>query len=291
MSEPILVGVALRDDDTAPIALGIDLARFTGAPVVLTHVIRYEPSHRVPTPDYEAELRAEGRERLRQVAAGLPGDVEVEAITSSSAVRGLHDAALRRSATAVVVGSSHRGAVGRVTPGGVGERLLHAAPCAVAVAPRGYAGRERFRRLGVAFADTDEGREALSAGALLAALGDGELSVFSVLEPPHTGPGAATPGWIPPAPHDARPAMRAIEDRIRELLPDGMGARIVVQEGDPVQLLAEASADVDVLICGSRGYGPVRTVLLGGVSGRLVHTATCPVIVLARTTDRSLATA
>jgi nucleotide-binding universal stress UspA family protein len=291
MSEPILVGVALRDDDAAPIALGVDLARFTGAPIVLTHVIRFEPSHRVPTPDFEAELRADGQERLRRLAATLPLDVEVEAITSSSPVRGLHDAALRRAATAVVVGSSHRGAVGRVAPGGVGERLLHAAPCAVAVAPRGYVTRERLRRIGVAFADTEEGREALSAGALLAALGDGDLTVYHVLEPPHIGQGAPTPGWVPPAPYDARPKLQATEHRIRELLPDGMAARVVVEEGDAAQLLAGASADVDLLICGSRGYGPVRTVLLGGVSGRLVHSAACPVVVLARAADRALATA
>ena len=31
--------------------------------------------------------------------------------------------------------------------------------------------------------------------------------------------------------------------------------------------------DVDVLFCGSRGYGPARRVLLGGVSTRLVRGA------------------
>jgi nucleotide-binding universal stress UspA family protein len=291
MSEPIIVGVALRDDDAAPVALGADVARFTGAPLVLVHVIRFAPPARVPTPEFAAALREQAQEGLQRLAATLPGDVEVEAVMSGSPVRGLHDVALQREATAVVVGSSHHGAVGRVAPGGVGERLLHAAPCAVAVAPRGYGGRERFRQIGVAFADTDEGREALSAGALLAALGDADLAVFNVLEPPHTGPGAATPGWVPAAPHDLRPQIRAAEERIRELLPDGMAARVVVQEGDAAAILADASAEVDLLICGSRGYGPVRTVLLGGVSGRLVHTAACPVIVLARAADRALATA
>ena len=55
------------------------------------------------------------------------------------------------SALAIVVGSSHRGPVGRIVPGSVGERLLHGAPCPVAVAPRGYSG-EAFagiQRIGV----------------------------------------------------------------------------------------------------------------------------------------------
>jgi nucleotide-binding universal stress UspA family protein len=46
---------------------------------------------------------------------------------------------------------------------------------------------------------------------------------------------------------------------------------------------------VDLLICGSRGYGPRRTVLLGGVFGRLAHSAACPLIVLPRASDRGLA--
>jgi nucleotide-binding universal stress UspA family protein len=41
--------------------------------------------------------------------------------------------------------------------------------------------------------------------------------------------------------------------------------------------------DADVLVCGSRGYGPARRVLLGGVSSRLLRHARLPVIVVPRT--------
>ena len=44
MPEPIVVGVALRDDDAAPLALGQELARFTGAPLALAHVFHDEPA-------------------------------------------------------------------------------------------------------------------------------------------------------------------------------------------------------------------------------------------------------
>jgi nucleotide-binding universal stress UspA family protein len=40
--------------------------------------------------------------------------------------------------------------------------------------------------------------------------------------------------------------------------------------------------DYDVLVCGSRGYGPARSVLLGGVSSRLVRHARLPVVVVPR---------
>ena len=56
-----------------------------------------------------------------------------------------------------------------------------------------------------------------------------------------------------------------------------------VLTGDVVEVLAELDeTDVDVLFCGSRGYGPVRRVLLGGVSSRLVRRARSPVVVVPR---------
>ena len=39
---------------------------------------------------------------------------------------------------------------------------------------------------------------------------------------------------------------------------------------------------LDVLVMGSRGYGPLHAVLVGGVAGRVVRDAACPVIVLPR---------
>jgi nucleotide-binding universal stress UspA family protein len=35
-------------------------------------------------------------------------------------------------------------------------------------------------------------------------------------------------------------------------------------------------------VIGSRGYGPLHSVLLGGVSGRVIRDAACPVIVVPR---------
>ena len=54
-------------------------------------------------------------------------------------------------------------------------------------------------------------------------------------------------------------------------------------EGDVVERLAGLGPDdVDLLVCGSRGYGPPRRVLLGGVSSRLVRRAKVPVAVVPR---------
>ena len=57
---------------------------------------------------------------------------------------------------------------------------------------------------------------------------------------------------------------------------------ITVVEGDPVERLVEASHDFDMLVVGSRRYGPVRSALLGGVSLPLIEHAACPVIIVPR---------
>ena len=76
---------------------------------------------------------------------------------------------------------------------------------------------------------------------------------------------------------------RGIEAAVQEL---GLEGRIeqTVEVGHPETTLAEISATVDVLVCGSRGYRMVRQVLLGGVSTRLVRVASSPVIVTLRST-------
>ena len=97
--------------------------------------------------------------------------------------RALTETAEREHADLVVVGSSHRGKVGRVLPGTTAERLLHGAPCAVAVAPRGYA-RDDIRHIGVAYEGSPEAEAALRAAEALALELGAALTVYCVVEPP-----------------------------------------------------------------------------------------------------------
>ena len=53
-------------------------------------------------------------------------------------------------------------------------------------------------------------------------------------------------------------------------------------EGEPIDELTDATADLDLLAVGSRGYGPLRAVLLGGVSAALMRQAGCPVAIVLR---------
>jgi nucleotide-binding universal stress UspA family protein len=274
MTEPIVVGVALRDDDSAPVALGRAIAGFMGATLALVHVC-------------ERSLRGDALAALAELAEPLRRelDVTLHAVPGVSPVRGLHEAAETLDAALLVLGSSHRGRLGRVMPGGVGERMLHAAPCAVAIAPRGYGGAvDGVRRIGVGFVDTPEGHEALGAAAALAVLGGATVSSYTVLEAPPIGPVATTPGWVPPPDDEPLRAKRAEAqaELARASVPPDVLRSAEVLDGDAAGALAAVSSELDLLICGSRGYGPLRAALLGGTSTRLAHLCACPLLIIPR---------
>ena len=82
-------------------------------------------------------------------------------------------------------------------------------------------------------------------------------------------------------------------DQARMTIPDEIDAEAIVINDDPAEGIAASARSADLLILGSRAYGPVRRVLLGSVSSALIHSAPCPVIVhphgadeVRRTTDR-----
>ena len=187
----------------------------------------------------------------------------------------------------IVVGSSPRGARRRISPGSTGERLLHGAICPVAVAPRGM--RERppdtpVRRIGVAYIDSPEAGEARRVAAELAAATNASLTLYTVVGPrsevvaPVIGRDAEI-SFL----KSVREGARAALDEALAALPEGVTATAELLEGDVVDELASLDErEIDVLVMGSRGYGPVRRVLLGGVARRLIRRAACPLIVVPR---------
>jgi nucleotide-binding universal stress UspA family protein len=64
-----------------------------------------------------------------------------------------------------------------------------------------------------------------------------------------------------------------------------------VLDGNAPAALAAAASNHDLLVCGSRGFGPVRTAILGGTSHALVRQAACPVLVVPRATAAPITSA
>jgi len=234
--------------------------------------------------------RAQVLERLAEAADSLPSDlplpIERRALPGSSAAAALQELAESEHPRALVLGSCHRGAIGRVLIGGVAESLLHGAPCPVVIAPRGLAEARpvRLRTVCVGFDGAREGWTALQRGAQIAAAAGGCLRVVMVVPPLTAIP---TIALYPPEIVEQRLEAaeteldHAVHSVAKRLEPAGRLLR-----GHPAeQLVAEAAAGVDLMVVGSRGYGPLQRVLLGSVSTSLMHSAPCPVMIVPRTAE------
>jgi nucleotide-binding universal stress UspA family protein len=268
----ILIGVDASERSADAIAFGDALAQAAGAGVIVACAYPYQdvPS-RVPTTTYREALRDEARrtaEDLRAQQEAAPAQIRI--VADPSPARALHDIAEAERAALVIVGSSHTGRAGRVFPGSTGERLLHGSPCAVAVVPRGHADRP-IERIGVAYDGSPEAGAALQHAADLAHHLQAQLDLIGVVAP---DPYEEDDG--------AHTVQVQLEHALRSL-PFAVDGTIVRLHGEPADALAGHSAELDLLVTGSRGYGPLRAVIVGGVSGRLIRTARCPVIVVPRT--------
>jgi nucleotide-binding universal stress UspA family protein len=289
--KPIIATVDPLREDVAPAALGLLLARLTAAPLVLAAAYRIDLYVDSSHPEYASASRRDAERatsRVADLAARAPGGPAAVTTTVTpdvgSATRALHDLAEREEASLVVIGSAGRKGAGRVLPGAVTDRLLHGAPCPVAVAPVGYSFEDATavpRVIGVAFTDTVDGRSALSSACVLAVHAHGFVRLLTVAEPLHPVMTATLDAL---ALEEARSARDAeAEATLRQGLncvsPDrSAGGEIL--SGDPSDALAAASADLGLLVCGSRGYGRMRTLVVGGTSHAVVRKAVCPVLVV-----------
>ena len=230
-------------------------------------------------------LRRDAEEKLADSAGDLLAGLQVEltARVDSSDARGLHDAADELGADVLVVGSSHRGPVGRVLLGSVGTRLLHGAPCAVAVAPGGYAssGGHDVKAVMVAFDGSPESRTAVREGVAVASAAHAALRIVAVADTASVGSAVAI-AWatyeITVAAQKAfheRQIAKLLEELPADLRPDAQ-----VATGHPASVILEAAEGVDLLVMGSRGYGALRRVVLGSVSAEVLRAAPCPVLVI-----------
>ena len=287
----ILVGYDPQSLDRGAVRFGLAASRFTGAPLIVASVCSTRDGA-----GQDEDLAPDAAQALEDVRTDLDLPIEVREIRGTSAPRALHDLAAAEGAGLLVVGSTERGPVGRVLPGSTAERLMHGAPCAIAVVPHGWEERGRLDPIGVAFAATSEGLQALHAAVALARKGGARLRVLTAVKPGGrmlVDSEAYKAGQAATGVEDVEGAHKLqAETAARRALTEFDGGDVDVDiDGfvdDPADALIRASEHLDLLVCGSRGYGPLRAVLLGGVSRRVVANASCPVIVLPRGIDAPL---
>jgi len=207
-------------------------------------------------------------------------DAELITVAASSVGRGLHYLTESRGADLLVVGSCDRGFAGRVLVGNDTHACLSGAPCAIAIAPARYADTERVMErviatVGVGYDGTPESEAALALARQLATTHGATVRALEVVQIPAFAyasfPGVYWGGAFETMLTDAQTRMAGLQ---------GVAGEAV--RGIASEELAAFGERVDLLIVGSRGYGPVRRLILGSTSERLASNARCPLLVLTR---------
>ena len=112
----------------------------------------------------------------------------------------------------------------------------------------------------------------------LAHAADASLEVLTVV-----GPSAVDSKVLVDGP-SATPEDLDLVDRASQ----GLGEAVDVHSRRLVGLVADALADactdddIDLLVLGSRDYGPLKRALASSVTSRLIHRAPCPVLLVPR---------
>jgi nucleotide-binding universal stress UspA family protein len=282
--------------EVPPVVVGVDGSeRSRDALALATRLV--EPGQRLLVAHVRAFGATDARDLIRDVADATfdalrdlvdPAVMrEMRLVDNRSPSAGLHDLATSAGAALIVVGSSRRTRLGWMTGGSrVAESVLLRAPAPVAIAPHGYAETDHeLRMMGCGVDGSPPSLTALAWAVHLARRRGAALRVLAV-HPPIAFGGISTTGTFGYESATAT-ARRDLDEQTRAAsAAHGFEVDRHLLEGDPAGTLTAASAEMDLLVFGSRGRGRIRGVLFGSVARELVRSAVCPVVMVPNTATR-----
>ncbi|HEY1238779.1 MAG TPA: universal stress protein [Solirubrobacterales bacterium] len=284
MNSKVLIGFDGSPQGADALGLGRTISELLDARPLVATVISH-PRHGVEESEFNEAVTSFCKPLFAEARRQLDGlDVQEKWMVDDSPAAGIYELTDWLKPTAIVIGSTRHGKSGRVQVGTVGGSLLSGVHSTVAVAPRGYVDRDTgFRRIGVAVDGGSESRRAVAAAAYLAERANAPLHIISVMGEPHYVLG----GLLSPlGPEEYREYKEAEWEQIYQdavtRTPNGVTTEPVLLHGHPADSLNEVASDLDLLVLGSRGYGPVKGTMVGSVSARVMAAAPCPVLVVPR---------
>jgi nucleotide-binding universal stress UspA family protein len=275
MFKQVVVGVDEHEGGRDAVALAKNLLARDGE-LTLAYVFAGDPHvYRGASAAFEASERERARELLERTREEIGVQANLRWRGSPSVGRGLHELCEVIGADLLVVGSSRHGLLGRVLIGDDTRAALNGAPCAIAIAPAGYSQQPvAMREIGVGYDGSPESEHAVAVARDLVAQCGAKLSAFEAVSLP-------TYAFLGgPAPIDD--ALEGLVDDARKRIEALGGVEAHAAYGHPAAELGVYSASLDLLIVGSRGYGPMGRLIHGSTSQQLAHSARCPLLVLTR---------
>jgi nucleotide-binding universal stress UspA family protein len=263
------------------------ISRATGAAMLLV-AVHPDPIVVVPKGLDWTSLHQQARDTLIKTRDAFAPQALLELKTGHSVARALHRTVTGKHQDLLVMGSSRHAPDGRVRIGKRTRQLLCNFECALAVAPRGlHAQRDlALKRIGVGYDGSPESAAALAWAGAVAAGAGAELRVRCVVDDrmPTVGWGDV---WIGDIMRDWMTVVSEEKATLRdEAQAAARRAGLEVQpeavSGRPADALLALSGEVDVIVIGSRRWGPVKRVLLGSTGEALMHDAACAVVAVPR---------
>ena len=280
----ILVAIDPGKRPEDPLTLGVRLARLASAPLELVSVFLTVPME--PDDKFMQEAREATEAQLHEVASRVEGAsvAHVRAVGAVSRARGLQqlseedDVGLvghriddAGSAAAYAPREHRRPAAERrgIVSGHRATRLRRR-PSATTRHP----GRRvrRLRRVPALRWREGGGWPARPARTCASSPSTSASLSAASRRPPS--------GWNRSTPRSSVSSAELLEQAVAddaELSVEG-----VFEIGRPVDVLVEQTADLDLLMAGSRGYGPLGAVLLGSTTHDLARLAYCPILITPR---------
>ncbi len=264
------------------------IARAAGAELMLV-AVHPDPMVVLPAEIGWTGMRKEAERFLRETRDAVAPGARIVVETDWSVPRALERVVQREHRDLLVVGSTRRGPEGRVRIGTRTRQLLSQGRCALAVAPRGLSEQpaRRLTRIGVGYDGSPESETALALAGSLALGATATLWVRGVVDD-----SVPMVGWKPVLQEQVlamweellEPQVAALLERAQSAS-EATGAELAevdVRRGRPADALVELCEQVDLLVIGSRRWGAIARVLLGGTGEALMQGASAAVLVVPR---------
>jgi nucleotide-binding universal stress UspA family protein len=285
MLKHVLVGVDGLSPSRDAAALAAALTAGTEADVLLVGAYS-DPLLPLPPGLRRDEHRWRDAERpLLELRDELLPQARVHVQPDVSPGRALCHAVKRERADLLVLGSSRRRDEGRAGAGRTGRQVLHGAACAVALAARGMheaphplervvVGVDRSEEAGAALALADELARATGARLTAVAVVDDRLP--ATVAP--AGMAIELVQWDELVAVQRTQADRLLADVTARF--DRMAGQARV--GDPAEELARVAEGADLLVIGSRQWGPLSRLVIGSTGEELLRDVPCSILLVPR---------
>jgi nucleotide-binding universal stress UspA family protein len=282
MFRKIIAGTDGYDHGRAAVTFAAKLADLTGARLVLVTAYHQPP---LPFPDPYRDVAA----RAEHAARALRDEVAPQALTTAvgalSPAHALRHVAEHEHADLIVVGSRRRRRFAHLVEPDRALQVLHGAHSAVVVVPDGTADPSRLDAIAVGVDGSAESEAALQLAVGIARRAGAHLWLQMVVpDIPSAWMGdasLASSSLSGAASNQRRADAYELLDRLLDDI-EGVPAEGGATVGDPASVLTGLGRSVDLLVVGSRRWGPLARLALGSTSEAVVRHADGPVLVLPR---------